>query len=157
MWHCYMSRYTYDYFMYTVNWSWQSKIWISGDTKKSKLKTNKEEKTKVYCCHAICKCCCLVWKEGRFFSCTIPSDLLGTHLASPIFFSLCCTASLPLAPILSQSSCFQQTSSLPLPSLSPQYSARLRCFGAANFPLVHRCPGECCGTVMLSGYPKNVS
>ena len=31
------------------------------------------------------------------------------------------------------------------------------CFGAANFPLVHRCPGECCGTVMLSGYPKNVS
>ena len=31
------------------------------------------------------------------------------------------------------------------------------CFGMADFPFAHGCPGECCGTVMICGHPENVS
>ena len=36
------------------------------------------------------------------------------------------------------------------------HSTASGCFGAADFPFVHRCPGECCDTVILSGHSENV-
>lgn len=127
----------------------QSKISISGK-KKSKLKTNKEEKTKVYFCHAICKYCCLVWKEGRFFlvaqKCLYP--LICWEFVLPFLSSLRSIAQ--KAPVLCQSSCFLPGLQVHHYPLFP-HSIEPGCFGTGNFPFAHRCLGECCCTVMFSG------
>ena len=71
------------------------------------------------------------------------------HKAALLFFHL----SLSLARALASSQDFQPPCHCPLFLHSTEPGG----FGAADFSFAHRCPGKCCGAVVFSGHPKNMS